>query len=271
MKVTVLISVYIKENPEYLRECLLSLLSQTKVPDEIVVVKDGLLTKELNEILEEFSSNNIFKIIGYETNKGLGLALRYGLDFCTGDLIARMDSDDICESRRIEKEYNYLINHPEVKIVGSNCLEFIGEIKNVISKRIMPETNEDIIAYSHTRNPFVHPSIMTYRNTILEAGSYRDYYLCEDYDLWVRILKNPKNKAYNIQENLVFMRVSNDFYKRRGGLKYCRAIISFKKELYKSGYIKYLDYFKTKYATLFVSLMPGFLRELVYKKLLRKN
>lgn len=271
MKISVLISVYKKENPLYLKECFLSLLSQTKIPDEIVVVKDGLLTKELNCLLNEFSKNNLFKIVGYDKNQGLGLALRYGLNYCSGDLIVRMDSDDVCDKYRIEKQYNFLVNHPDVKIVGSNCLEFNGNISNVISKRVMPETNEEIISYSRTRNPFVHPSVTTYRSTILDAGNYRDYYLCEDYDLWVRILKNPSNKAYNIQENLVFMRVSNDFYRRRGGLKYCKALISFKRELYKSGYIRYKDYFKTKYATVFVSLMPGFLREFVYKKFLRKS
>lgn len=132
----------------------------------------------------------------------------------------------------------------------------------------MPENNDDIIKYSKTRNPFIHPSIMTYKSVILEAGNFRNYYLCEDYDMWTRIIKKGY-KSYNIQENLVYMRVGKDFYKRRGGIKYCKALVSFKKELYREGYMTRREYIKTKYATVLVSLMPGFIREFLYKKVLR--
>lgn len=271
MEISVLMSVYYKESPMFLEKSIGSILLQTKMPKQIVIVKDGKLSDDLEMILNKYQDNPIFTIVGYEENKGLGFALKYGLSFCDNEIVARMDSDDICDSKRFEKQYEFLTGHPDVSIVGSNCLEFNGEIENVISKRIMPETNKEISDYSHTRNPFIHPSIMTYKKTIIDAGNYRNYYLCEDYDLWVRILKNSSNKAYNIQENLVYMRVSEDFYRRRGGLKYCKAILNFKKELYKTGYIKHKDYFKTKYATLIVSLLPGFLREFIYKKFLRNK
>lgn len=269
-KFSVLMSVYYKENPKYLTESIKSLLNQTIVPNEIVIVKDGKLTDELNSVLGRYINNPVFKIVGYETNNGLGFALNYGVNQCKYNIIARMDSDDICNEERFKKQLDYLINHPEIKLIGSNTIEFIDNINNSISNRIMPENNNDIREYSKTRNPFIHPSIMTYKNVLLNAGNYRNYYLCEDYDMWVRVLEKGY-EAYNIQENLVYMRVSKDFYKRRGGIKYCKAIVKFKKELYKKGYMTYGKYFKTKYATIIVSLMPGFVREFIYKKLLRKN
>lgn len=264
---SVLMSLYKKEKPEFLRESLESILNQTYVPTEIVIVKDGPLTIELEQVLKEYSTNDKIKVYGYDENKGLGFALNFGVNKCRYDIIARMDTDDIASPDRFEKEI-LCLQEKKVDFVGSNTLEFIDTIDNVQSVRIMPENNDDIIKYSKTRNPFIHPSIMTYKSVILEAGNFRNYYLCEDYDMWTRIIKKGY-KSYNIQENLVYMRVGKDFYKRRGGIKYCKALVSFKKELYKEGYMTRREYIKTKYATVIVSLMPGFFREFLYKKVLR--
>ena len=268
-KFSVLMSVYFKEKAEFLEKSLFSLVHQTVMPTEIVIVKDGSLTDELNLVLEKYSKEYpMIHCYGYEKNRGLGLALNYGVEKCKYDIIARMDSDDISREDRFEIQLNTLLEK-NVDLLGSNTKEFINDITNVQSTRIMPESHEEILKYSKTRNPFIHPSIMTYKEVILSAGNFRNFYLCEDYDMWVRILEKGYS-SYNIQDVLVYMRVGKDFYKRRGGLKYCKAIISFKKMMYKKGYIKYRQYFKTKYATIIVSLMPGFLREFVYKKFLRK-
>lgn len=267
-KFSVLMSVYYKEKPEYLKQAIESILANTVISNEIVIVKDGKLTDELDNLLLTYENNPIFKIIGYEANKGLGFALNYGVLNCSNEIVARMDSDDICAKDRFEKQLSYLLEHSEIKFIGSNTAEFIETTDNVISNRIMPEMNHEIVKYSKSRNPFIHPSIMTYKQVILDAGNYQDCYLCEDYDLWVRILKNNV-ACYNIQENLVYMRVSKDFYKRRGGIKYCKSIISFKKKLYKIGYMSKGKYIKTKYATIIVSLAPSFVRTWIYKHLLR--
>lgn len=221
----------------------------------------------MEQVLKEYSTNDKIKVYGYDENKGLGFALNFGVNKCRYDIIARMDTDDIASPDRFEKEI-LCLQEKKVDFVGSNTLEFIDTIDNVQSVRIMPENNDDIIKYSKTRNPFIHPSIMTYKSVILEAGNFRNYYLCEDYDMWTRIIKKGY-KSYNIQENLVYMRVGKDFYKRRGGIKYCKALVSFKKELYREGYMTRREYIKTKYATVLVSLMPGFIREFLYKKVLR--
>ncbi|MDE6655586.1 MAG: glycosyltransferase, partial [Anaeroplasmataceae bacterium] len=217
-KFSVLMSVYYKEKPEYLEESLLSLLRQTVLPNEIVIVKDGKLTEQLEAVLTKFSLQYPFiHCYGYEENKGLGLALNYGVEKCQYDIIARMDSDDISREDRFELQLKVLLEK-NVDLLGSNTKEFIDTIDNVQSTRIMPENHEAILNYSKTRNPFVHPSIMTYKEVILSAGNFKNFYLCEDYDMWVRILEKGY-KAYNIQDVLVYMRVGKDFYKRRGGLK----------------------------------------------------
>ena len=270
MKFSVLMSIYYKENPSWLIESIESVLNNSIRPTEIVIVKDGILTDELENVLDDFLTKypEIFHVCGYEKNKGLGLALQYGVNECKYDLIARMDTDDICARDRFEKELKVMEDN-SITMVGSNTIEFTDNISNVISSRVMPEKHEDIVSYSKTRNPFIHPSMMLRREAVLSAGNYQPCHLCEDYDMWVRMLENGA-KAYNIQENLVFMRVSKDFYRRRGGWKYFKSITNFKRKLYKTGYMSYGKYLKTYWASAIVSLMPGVIREFVYKKMLRK-
>jgi len=127
MKISVLISVYYKENPEYLDQCLNSLAVQTVPAKEIILVKDGKLTNELENVLSIWKEKLPMKIVGYKDKKGLAYALNYGLQFCSYELVARMDSDDICMPDRFEKQIRYLEEHKNTVIVGSNILEFYNE------------------------------------------------------------------------------------------------------------------------------------------------
>ncbi|MCF0114853.1 MAG: glycosyltransferase, partial [Erysipelotrichaceae bacterium] len=105
-KFSVLMSLYYKEKPENLRQCLDSLLNQTVLPDEITIVKDGPLTDELEEVLKEYKDINpdLYTFVPLETNHGLGLALAEGIKVCRNELVARMDTDDISVSNRFEKQ-----------------------------------------------------------------------------------------------------------------------------------------------------------------------
>lgn len=272
MKFSCLMSIYKKDNPSFLKEAIESIVTQERIPDEFLIVKDGPLTKELDDILNYYSKKYGFiNVCGYDQNKGLGFALNFGISKCKYDIVARMDSDDISIKERFNIQIGYLEKNPSIRVLGSNTNEFIDSIDNVISYRKMPETNDEIIKYSKTRCPFIHPSICFYKSDVLEVGNYSsNFYLCEDYDLWTRLISKGF-KCYNMQSVLVFMRTSEDFYKRRGGLKYCKNILKFKKHLRKQRYMSFFEYFKTSIASLIVTLMPNFLRKLFYKKLLRNK
>ena len=102
---SVLISIYRKENPSWFREALDSVFAQTVQPDEIVLVKDGPLTSDLEAVIEEFGTTHPnFNIVLNETNLGLGLALQKGVIACKNEIIARMDTDDIMPNDRFEKQ-----------------------------------------------------------------------------------------------------------------------------------------------------------------------
>ncbi|HJF35399.1 MAG TPA: glycosyltransferase, partial [Clostridium perfringens] len=133
MKFSVLMSVYHKENPEFLKEALDSVINQTVQPTEIVIVKDGKLTKELDDAIDMYIKNNegLFNILELETNCGLGVALSKGINVCKYDIIARMDSDDISDKYRFEKQLDVFKKNQKIDIVGSNIAEFMKDI-NII-------------------------------------------------------------------------------------------------------------------------------------------
>lgn len=272
MEYSVLMSVYYKENPEFLKESIESMLNQTIKPSEFVLVEDGPLPDELEQIILRYTNKypKLFNIIKLEKNMGLGPALKIGVENCHNEYIARMDSDDISIPIRIEKELRQFEENRDLDIVGCNVGEFIDNIDNVISYRNLPESNEEIYKLSRKRNPFAHPSVILRKQSVIEAGNYREYYLCEDYDLWNRMISNGA-QCYNIQEHLVFMRINKDFYKRRGGLKYLKSILKFKIEQYKRGYYSLKDLIISGGSHIIVCLLPNFIRKWIYLKLLRSK
>ena len=265
-------SVYYKEKPEWLEYSIESMLKQTIFPNEFVLVEDGPLTDDLNSIITKFQKkyNNLFKIVKLKENQGLGPALKIGVEACSNEYIARMDSDDYSVPDRILKQFKKFIENPELGLVGSNVAEFEGNIKNVISFVILPEKQADIYKFSKRRCPFRHPSLLYKKSYVLKAGNYREFYLCEDYDLYVRMLSTGC-KCYNIQEVLVYMRIGQDFYKRRGGYKYMKSILKFKNLQLKNGYFSLADYLKSTIPHIIVCLMPNKLRDFIYRNLLRKK
>ena len=271
MKYSVLMSVYYKEKPEYLKEAIQSMINQTVLTNDFVIVKDGKLTDDLDEVIFNFTKQypELFNIIELKENVGLGLALKIGMEKCKNEWIARMDSDDICLKNRCEEQIKLAKFDPDLSLIGTNVEEFIDNTDNIISHVVLPETNDEIKNFARKRCPFRHPTIFYKKSMVMKAGGYRKYYLCEDYDLWIRMIKAGA-KSYNIQMPYVYMRISKDFYKRRGGLKYLKSILKFKTEQYKNGFFSLKDYIVSSFAHVFVCLSPNVLRELFYKKVLRR-
>lgn len=267
---SVLMSVYYKEKPEYLKEALDSILNQTVKTDDFVIVCDGPLTEGLDKVIADYvkTYSGLFTVYRLSRNIGLAKALNNGILQCKNELIARMDSDDISAPDRIEKQIA-AINEKKADIVGANIIEFVGNINNTGNSRIVPEKNEDIITFAKKRSPFNHPTIMYKKSAVIAAGFYEDYGFFEDYNLWATML-NMGYKGYNIQENLLYMRGGEEMYKRRGGFSYVGCIYRFKKHLKKIGFIGEKDFLVGVLGHAVVSIIPNGIREKIYSKLLRK-
>ena len=179
---SVLMSIYYKENPQFFRTALDSVINQTLQPDEIVIVEDGELTDELYKVIETYKNKypQVFKIVQLETNQGLGKALQIGVGNCSYDLIARMDSDDIALPERFEKQINFMREHPDIDVLGSSISEFEGNPENITSYRKLPTEHKDIYKFGQFRCPVNHMTIMYKKKAVLEAGNYQTFKNIED-------------------------------------------------------------------------------------------
>ena len=266
-----LISVYAKENPSFLQTCLECVINQTVPPSEIVIVKDGPLTEELESVLALYmDARDGFTIVAYPENKGLWHALNVGVRACKNDLIMRMDVDDWCTSDRAEKQIDILNTHPEIDCVGSNVVEFEGTISNPVSLVALPETHESIIEYGLRRCPYRHPTLMYRKAAVLRAGSYQNMPYFEDYDLYMR-MKSAGSLFYNIQENLVYVRASSDFFERRGGVAYTKNMMHFKSTALRRGDYDVPQFLISVIPHAIVCLAPGRVRRFIYKFFLRSQ
>lgn len=268
---SVLMSVYEKENPAYLRESIESILHQTAPPAEFVIVCDGVLPCALKQVLEEYQEkySSVIRLFPLAENQGLGKALNYGLKKCRYEYVARMDSDDISFPERCEKELGEMMKQ-KLDLIGAAVAEFEESPEHVINLRMTPKTQEEILAFSRRRNPFNHPAVMFRKTTVLQAGGYQPFPYFEDYDLWVRMLQNGA-RCSNIQEPLLYMRGGGEMLKRRGSAAYVKCLWNFKRELLRRGYLTLLQFLWSALPHVAVSLMPNSLRKVVYGKLLRKE
>ncbi|MBS6205285.1 glycosyltransferase [Bifidobacterium catenulatum] len=269
---SVLMSVYAKESPEYLVEALHSMLAQTVPPEQIVLVEDGPLTHELDNAINVFHEQHagLLDLVVLPKNEGLGSALAHGVPECRNEIIARMDSDDYSFSTRMEKELAMMSDH-NLDMVGSQIVEFIKDPDHPVAESDLPIDQQSIVSYSKKRNPFRHPSMVFRKSRVLEAGNYSaDYLYFEDWDLFNRMLASGC-KAANIDEPLVAMRVSPDFYARRGGPAYIPHIWKFKTEQLRRGYFTFFQFLGTTIPHVLVCLVPNSVRSFIYTHLLRKG
>ncbi len=271
MNFSVLLSIYFKENPEYLTQSLDSVFQQSLPPNEVVLVKDGPLTPALDFIIDEYLNRYpILKVIPLTENKGLGIALNIGLTHCSNNLVARMDTDDIAQPSRFEQQVQQFKLNPELDVIGSWIDEFSGNKDNILSIRKVPETHKEIYAFAKKRNPVNHPSVMFKKEAVIAAGGYQHFPLFEDYYLWVRMLKQGF-KFYNIQESLLYFRTSPDTFQRRGGKEYLKNENKLHSIFYQMGFISFSRYMANMIVRSLVRLMPNKFRSYLYNRFVRNK
>ena len=243
---SVLMSVYCKEKPEYLKQAIESIQTQTFPTNDFVLVCDGPLYDALNMVItaKQHEMGTSLSVVRLAKNRGLGNALNEGIKHCKNELVARMDSDDIAYPDRCEKQIAVFNTHPEVSICSGIVEEFTSDPNIVDTKRVSPETNAEIVEFAKKRNPFNHPCVMYKKSAVEAVGSYQDFYLLEDYYLWLRMLM-AGYQGYNIQEPLLHMRAGSDMYLRRAGWKYAKTQINLFKFMKQQGFIGTGQYVKS--------------------------
>ena len=288
---SVLMSVYHKEKPEYLKQAIESIqaqtlsqqdnpcffrtaiesmLNQTVPANDFVLVCDGPLNEQLDSVIatKQQEMGESLNVVRLAKNGGLGNALNEGIKHCKNELVARMDSDDIAYQDRCEKQMAVFNAHPEVSICSGIVEEFTTDPNTVDAKRVPPETNAEIVEFAKKRNPFNHPCVMYKKSAVEAVGSYQDFYLLEDYYLWIRMLM-AGYQGYNIQEPLLHMRAGSDMYLRRAGWKYAKTQARLFKFMKKQGFIGVGQYIKSCVIRSGSALAPNWLRKFMFERVLR--
>ena len=269
MRFSVLLSVYYKESYSAFCKSLDSIFTQTTCPDEVILVEDGPLGSDLNDIISEYSAKYpTLKIIPLPTNQGLGKALNEGLKHCSYDIVARMDTDDIAKPDRFEKQLAVFEKYSDIDVVGAWIDEFEDDISDVKSVRKLPELPDDIRQFAKRRNPINHPVVMFRKSAVLAAGGYQHFPLFEDYYLWIRMLMNGV-KFYNIQESLLYFRLSPEMFKRRGGWRYVISELHFLQKMRQMHFISFSEFMQNLFVRFSIRLIPNSLRTIIYTKLIR--
>ena len=268
---SVLLSVYNRENPEHLCQCLDSVFGQHCPPEEVVLVGDGPLTEALLEVIDHYLKQQPeMQFVPLPENRGLGLALNEGLRHCHHDLVARMDTDDICWPDRLEVQYRYLTEHTDCDVLGGWIDEFRDTPSQTISIRRVPERHSDIVRFGKLRCPMNHPTVMFRQKAVMAVGGYREVYLFEDYDLWVRLIQ-AGCRFHNLQRPLIHFRLSDGFFSRRSSWRYLRSEVAMERTFHKTGYISRMQLLQNLFARTLVRLLPHTWQKRFYLSLLRRK
>ena len=266
---SVLMSVYVESKPTELNDCLISIIKQSPNPNEIVIVVDGPINKKVQTLLNHYSKNKRIRLLEFVKNRGLGLALRDGLAVCKNEYVARMDTDDICMDGRFTKQLQYLDTHPNVGVVGG-ALKEVYQYKGVDYPkiRLVSYESSELEKKALYRNPLNHQTVMFRKSTILDVGSYQKMSWFEDYYLWVRVIISG-NRIDNIKDTLVRTTLDDNYFRRRGGLRYILRELALAKKFRRIGFHGVFQSIRFLVVRILFRMTPAQIRSLIYMRFLR--
>ena len=189
-KITVLMPVYNGER--YLKEAIESILNQTFTDFEFLIIDDGSTDNSLNIIKQYATKDSRIRLVIHKQNKKIVPTLNEGLKLAKGKYIARMDCDDISMPARIEEEINFLENHQDYIMVGSDYIIINEFAKKLFYYAAFPNYETIKVALSVT-SCFAHGSVMYKKRSVLAVNGYNSkIHDAEDFELWTRLIKIGK-------------------------------------------------------------------------------
>ncbi|MFW0121162.1 glycosyltransferase [Rothia sp. CCM 9419] len=272
-KFSVLMSTYSRDDARFLDRAIASnTVEQNRAPDEFVLVKDGVLTPELDEVIERWCARSRkgevcpIKVVSLPRNAGLANALNEGLKECSYDVVARADADDISLPHRFERQLPELVGK-NVAVLGSSMFEVSLDASYIESERHAVLGSEQIrSAFAH-RNPMFHPTVIFRKSAVEAVGGYEEVPGAEDYWLWSRM--NAAGFVFqNIADSLVKYRTGAGVYTRRGGVGAFTKDVKVQQTLYNGGMINKTDFVTNLGVRLVYRFVPVGLRKKAFRSLI---
>lgn len=265
-RVAVIMSVYRSDKCADIENAIDSILKQT-YPCSLYLYQDGPVSTEVSTLLNSISDvhANVTLMVS-NVNCGLAHALNTMIDEILTkeyDFVARMDSDDISHPTRIARQVKYLNQHPDIDILGTSCHEFGASY--ALAEKHLPETHSDLVKFSVTRCPFIHPTVM-FRITVFADGNRYpvNTQLTEDMALWIKLILSGYKLA-NLNEVLLDYRLNENAVKRRIGLRKAWSEFRIRLSYMASSKNLSLKHFFLIFSRLFFHILPVSILKFLYK------
>ncbi|WP_281366807.1 glycosyltransferase, partial [Nocardioides massiliensis] len=268
---SLLISTYAGDRPDYLHRAFVSSVQeQTRPPAEVVLVQDGPVPPELEAEIATLAAESPVPVrhVVCPENLGLGPALDRGLAAASHEVVARMDADDISLPERFARQLPVI--EAGADIVGSGLWEFTEDPDrpgDVVGRRTPPVDPGEIRRVIGFRDPFNHPTVVYRRSAVLAAGGYTHLALMEDYLLFARMVANGAAPA-NLADPLVYYRVGDGAYARRGGAALLRSELALQRRFRSLGITTRRQYVRNVVVRGGYRLVPEGVRKVAYRALL---
>ncbi|HEV7896452.1 MAG TPA: glycosyltransferase [Planosporangium sp.] len=263
---SLLLTVYAGDRTDYVREAFRSAVdAQTRRPGQVILVQDGPVRAELAAVLAELRAASPVEVtfLPMQRNGGLGVALDAGLAASRHDIVARMDADDIAMPQRFAVQLPVIEQGAD--LVGAGMLEFGTDRQDIVGRRTPVSEPRDIARYARLHDPFNHPTVVYRRRAVTAAGGYGDLPLMEDYWLFARMIASGAEMV-NLPEPLVYYRVGDGAYERRGGVALLRAELRLQRELLSNGFTSRAQYLRNVGVRGGYRLTPAWIRRPLYRR-----
>mgnify|MGYP001491792855 CR=1 FL=1 len=244
-----------------------SIFQNTLIPDQVLVVVDGLVSKSFKGLIMKLKKKYLFELILLNKKVGLDKALNLALFNSRNEIVFRADGDDINIENRFEMQLPYLLSGYDV--VGSSIDEYDEDGKYITSKEV-PLSNKDIQSLVPFRNPINHMTVGYLKKSVLEVDGYPELFLKGDYGLWIKLLSKNK-KFINLEQKLVKVTAGARMIRDRGGLRYIYSEFLLQKFLLEFKLTNILNASFVFILRTLIFSMPAILRTYIYKKFLRKK
>lgn len=269
-----LLSIYKNDKYLYLKQCLDSIISQTLKANEIIIVQEGEVCKEITELILQYKNTHpisYYKLPFQNGPLGYGLpnCLNYGIERARSKYIVRIDSDDVNKLNRLEVINNFIESNPGIKLFGSYIREYDENLITPGKIRSVPTKLKEIISYCKFRNPFNGPSVVFEKNLAIKLGGYPNIPSNEDWCFWVNFILN-NHIVGNIPLVLVDMRGGDGIIDRRSSSRYSKGEVMSIKYIYKQGFFSPSVYYFNLILRYIIRLFPSKIIKFIYNNFLRK-
>tara|TARA_B110000003_G_scaffold274244_1_gene313766 strand:- start:7903 stop:8721 length:819 start_codon:yes stop_codon:yes gene_type:complete len=262
---SILIAVCSNDNVSHFKSALNSIYAESEVVKQVVLVADGPLSEEHDEVIRRYEElDRNFTCVRLVKNQGLAAALNAGLACCESELVARMDSDDVCDKNRFSRQLKFMTSNPHFSVSSGKVTEYCSGLLDIIAEKRLPTEHSKILAYSKFRNPINHMACIFRKSDVLAIGGYPEQFRkAQDFALWCAMLKAGYRFA-NLDENLVNVRAGAGLFDRRG-IQYFYGemeVLSFLKRI---GHINHIEFAINIFVRLSARLAPTRIKKTVYR------